>query len=163
MEQLRQHCTLRGLKYFTRKTVETSPCAACGHEGKRAHACPVIRQVALTQALHDGDMKSQDLVDSSPYSLHAYLAIQKCRQSDSAGGRPDKADFQPARDAAGGGPQCAHCGEVSDGPTAFKMIRCLIQPFVKKVGKGWGQLGTYQNPVLSMSWASDQMLETCLD
>ena len=77
LQPLRQQCSLCGLQYLSRKALmehlhrdhasawdlaqphvaslaaqtASNPCAACGHEGKRAHPCPVIRQLALIQAM----------------------------------------------------------------------------------------------------------------
>ena len=139
LEQLRQCCSLCGLRRFSRKTlvehlhrehgpawnlaqpfvatlaaqVTASPCEACGHEGKRAHACPVIRQVALIQALHDADMQAKDLTEQMASVGNQLVSPSKRARQNENRSKPALITFQPARDAADGEPQCAHCGVVS--------------------------------------------------
>ena len=137
--QLRQYCSLCGLHFDSRKGMvehlqkkhgdawnlaqpfvaplaaqtSTNPCVACGHEGKRAHACPVIRQLALIQALQHEDLPSKDLVNKPSHSGAMMTSPHKrARQTDQPG-KDTKVIFQPARDAADGEPQCAHCGTVT--------------------------------------------------
>ena len=139
LQQLRQCCSLCGLQYFSRKSMvehlhrdhgsawdlaqphiatlaaqtESNPCAACGHEGKRAHACPVLRQIALIQALHDHKMTAGDLADRLPQAGNQLTSpYKRARPADNRSNREAVAVFQPARDAADGEPQCTHCGLV---------------------------------------------------
>ena len=136
--------SLCGLRHFSRKTlvehlhrdhahawniaqpfvatlaaqISNSPCAACGHEGKRAHACPVIRQVALIHPQLGSQLTSPS---------------KRARHQESAGkstSRPIANTFQPARDAADGEPQCAHCGMASK--TMYILRRRIEDGYCKK-------------------------------
>ena len=161
LDQLRQYCSLCGLRHFSRKTlvehlhrdhahawniaqpfvatlaaqITASPCAAaCGHEGKRAHACPVIRQVALIQALHQENMQAKDLNERLPTMGNQLTSPSKrARHQESAGkssSRTPTFTFQPARDAADGEPQCSHCGAVSK--TMYILRRHIEDGYCKK-------------------------------
>ena len=136
LDRIRRQCVLCGLHYASRKSMvehlqkdhaqawalaqpritnlaastTSNPCVACGHAGKRAHACPVLRQLAVIEELGQRDLTVQ-AYEALPKPDAAVLASphKRARQADSAHPREKVATFQPARDALAGESTCAHC------------------------------------------------------
>ena len=138
LHQVRQSCTLCGLQYTSKKGLAdhlhrehshawdtaqpyvaniaaqlvSNPCA-CGHEGKRNHACPVVRQLAIVKALQEADLSTFEFTHSAPKdSPQLTSPLKRTRQTEPKA-RPVVADFEPARDAMDGVPRCSHCGTDS--------------------------------------------------
>ena len=140
LKKVREQCTLCGLHYSTRKSmvdhlqqdhrrawefaqpsiskiagaVNTNPCQACGHTGKRTHICPVVRQLACITALEDQHLQTADLATLPPLPEAPLTSpLKRARLADSSPTASTAITFQPARDAHAGGPTCAHCGAVN--------------------------------------------------
>ena len=93
-----------------------NPCRACGQKNARAHACPVLKQLAFVKMLDTSNTSAVDLAKKSPCQAALYLTSPMKRHKVTDAFRERKApvhDFHPARDALDGLPQCAHCGRTT--------------------------------------------------
>ena len=93
-----------------------NPCKACGQNGLRSHMCPVMKKLALIQALEAASMTAQEYMASSSPSLPCQLSTptKKHKSSESRDLRTPKFEYHPARDSLDGLPQCAHCSRLTD-------------------------------------------------
>ena len=161
LEQIRRQCVLCGLQYATRKSMvthlhrdhgqawaltqpkvttlaastTTNPCVACGHAGKRAHACSVLRQLAIIEELTQQDLTVAAFV-SLPTQETPTLASphKRARQSEATTSLSPGATFQPARDALAGGSTCAHCNTTVK--TMYILRRHIEDGYCKQFSAG---------------------------
>ena len=151
LKRIREQCALCGLQYASRKSmldhlhndhqqawefaqpfvatiasqVASDPCQACGHTGKRAHKCPVVRQLACITALQSQDYSTVEIEDSAPPEAAPLTSpLKRARQQDPGSSGTSQVSFQPARDACGGEPICAHCGTK---PSTMYILRRHIE------------------------------------
>ena len=149
IQVLREHCVLCGQFCFTGKSMlehlnlhhfemwaeskvhapviinalrDAKPCQACGVTAAKAHACHVIRQMAIVHTLTSTNRRAQDTVHGKP------VAPMPPKPDDS-GPIPESGQrtrttprlaqsfksvnqYHPGRDSAAGTSTCAHCLSV---------------------------------------------------
>ena len=101
---------------------DAHPCQACGVNAPKAHACHVIRQMAIVHLLQRSDRKAKDLTPGKPIApmppkpaVHWQLpdSSQRIRQTPrTAQSFKSIHTYHPGRDSADGTPTCAHCQGV---------------------------------------------------
>ena len=143
---LREHCVLCGRHFFSGKALlehlnlnhyemwltskaqapaiihalrDGKPCQACGKPIARAHACHVIRQMAILQDLCTTNRSTEDVVQGkpvapSPPKPEAHCQIPETGQRIKISPRTATSfksinSYHPGRDSADGTPTCAHC------------------------------------------------------
>ena len=143
---LREHCVLCGRYFFTGKVMlehlnlnhyemwlesktkapiiinalrDAKPCQACGKKIDKAHACHVIRQMAILQVMCATERRAEDLMQGKPQApappkpaetWQLPKTGQRIRATPPAAKsfRTTNA-FNPGRDSADGTSTCAHC------------------------------------------------------
>ena len=154
---LREHCVLCGQYFFSGKALlehlnhahyemwleskhlapmimdalrDTKPCQACGKSLVKAHACHVIRQMAIVRALHQSDRLAEDVAKGKPVAPMPPKPDQTWQLPDSGQrirSSPTTAQsfrsihaFHPGRDSADGTSTCAHCQSVQGSHFALR-------------------------------------------
>lgn len=109
---------------------DTKPCQACGKHLVKAHACHVVRQMAIVRALNQTNRLAEDVAQGKPVApmppkpdktWQIPDAGQRVRNAPSAAQsfRSIQA-FHTGRDSADGTSTCAHCQSVQGSHFALR-------------------------------------------
>ena len=94
---------------------------ACGNDGGRNHACPVVRQLAIVGTVHTAWKTAHEFTHHAPKdALLLTSPLRRSRQTEPKT-RAVVAAFEPARDVMDGLPKYAHCG--TDSQTMYILRR----------------------------------------
>ena len=182
---LREHCVLCGQYFFTGKSLlehlnhhhyemwsesktlapiindalrDSKPCQACGKSIVKAHACHVVRQMAIIHALHTSNRSAEDTVQGKPVAPTPPKPDPAWQIPESGlrvKAQPSTAQsfkiintYHPGRDSADGTSTCAHCQCVQGNHFALRRhiesgcCRAFnaLRPLGKHIPQTWPEL-----------------------
>ena len=182
---LREHCVLCGQYFFTGKSLlehlnhhhyemwsesktlapiindalrDSKPCQACGKSIVKAHACHVVRQMAIIHALHTSNRRAEDTVQGKPVAPTPpkpdptwqipESGLRVKAQSSTAQSFKIINTYHPGRDSADGTSTCAHCQCVQGNHFALRRhiesgcCRAFnaLRPLGKHIPQTWPEL-----------------------